>query len=152
MKFAVDHASQFAVSAPLDHVFDLLADVPRSVSHFPEVTQLIPTDIDTYRWEMQPVGALKIQHQVVYACRYIRDADQRGLSWVPVEGIGNGRIAGRWKLQDSGMGTQLNFATEGELDVPVPTPLRLVAKPVVERQFRQQVQRYLDNLRDVLTD
>ncbi len=148
MKITVGHASRFEVDASLGEVFGLLADVPRSVSHFPDVAQLVPTDAGTYRWEMEPVGALNIQHQVIYACRYVNDADQRGLSWIPVEGVGNGRIGGRWKLQENGEGTQMDFATEGELDVPVPAALRLLAKPVVERQFRQQVQRYLDNLSD----
>lgn len=151
MKIAVEHAWQFDVDTPMAQVFDLLADVPRSVSHFPDVDQLVPIERDTYRWEMAPVGALNIRHQVVYACRYVTDSDGCGLRWQPVDGIGNGRIGGRWKLQPDGRGTRLDFATEGELDVPVPLPIRALARPFVERQFRQQVQQYLDNLRETLS-
>jgi len=150
MKIAVGHTGRFAVTAPIGDVYALLTDVPRSVSHFPDVATLAPISDDTYPWEMQPVGALGIAHQVVYACRYVHDDDALGLAWTPVDGVGNGRIGGRWKLTPQGQGTQVDFATDGELDVPIPMPLRAVARPFVEQQFRQQVQRYLDNLRQAM--
>ena len=43
MAFSVDveFKKGFEVKCPFDRVFDLLADVPKSVSHFPNVDQLV---------------------------------------------------------------------------------------------------------------
>lgn len=146
MKVEVAHAAQFEVNAPLAAVFDVLADVPRTVGHFPSLDQLIQTGPDVFRWELEPIGVLNLKYQVVYACRYINDPDQRGLCWEPIEDVGNGCISGRWKLRECEAGTLLDFATTGTLEAPIPKAVRVAAAPVVARQFSSQVQEFLNRL------
>ena len=43
----------FYTAAPIQKVYEVLADVPRSVSHFPNVEKLVDLGQDKYRWEME---------------------------------------------------------------------------------------------------
>lgn len=150
MNVTVEFKQGFRVPASPAAVFDLLADVPRSVGHFPELKQLVPLGEGAYRWEMKPLGAAGISHQVIYASRYVADAASRSVIWTPVKKVGNGQIEGRWLYKADRAGTAIDFATVGELEVPVPLLLRAVAAPFVQGEFRRQVQRYLDNIRAAL--
>ncbi|WP_345544389.1 hypothetical protein, partial [Streptomyces chitinivorans] len=61
---------ELELPAGYDEVFELLADVPRSASHFPKVHQLTDLGDNAYRWEMEKVGVDKHAIQSVYACKY----------------------------------------------------------------------------------
>lgn len=137
---------QLAVKAAPDQTFALLADVPRSVSHFPRVRQLVALGGGAYRWEMEPMGTAGISHQVVYACTYSADAAGRQVRWTPLPEVGNGRIRGRWSLQPSPAGTAIDFETDGHLEVPVPRLLKSVAEPFVLAEFARSIDAYLDAL------
>ncbi|TXH02912.1 MAG: hypothetical protein E6R07_14035 [Nevskiaceae bacterium] len=147
MKIPVELADQFSVGASLETAFELLADVPRSVSHFPDIAKLQPLGDGAYRWELKPLGAAGIQHQVVYASRYVADAAARTVVWTAVSGVGNGVMQGHWRLRAQGQGTHIDFLNRGELEVPVPMLFRAAAKPVVQGLFQKQVRDYLDNIR-----
>lgn len=146
MKIAVDFSERFVVAASLQATFALLADVPRSVSHFPDIHKLVDLGGGIYRWELKPLGAAGISHQVVYAARYVGDAAKNSVIWTPVSGIGNGVMQGHWHLRAQGQGTQVEFHNRGELEVPVPMLLRAAAKPVVQGLFQKQVRDYLNNI------
>jgi hypothetical protein len=52
-------------------VFAVLADVPRSVSHFPKVHQLKDLGDGVYQWDMEKVGTEHINIHTVYASKYV---------------------------------------------------------------------------------
>jgi hypothetical protein len=62
MAFVVtfDLAREFAVAAPADEVFALLADVPLSASHVPKLVRLVDLGDDTFRWEMEKIGTKRV--------------------------------------------------------------------------------------------
>ena len=151
MKIPVEIAEEFVVPSHAEVAFALLSDVPRSVRHFPDMHQLVDLGDGVYRWELKPLGAAGISHQVVYASRYVADARARTVRWTPIKGTGNGVIEGRWHIREQGQGAAIAFETRGELEVPVPLLLRAAAKPVVQGLFRQQVQGYLNNLQRSLS-
>ena len=76
----------FVTTGPIQGVYEVLADVPTSVSHFPQVDQLVPLGDDKYRWEMERMGTQNHYFQVWYVTRYTKrigeasalDAYQRG--------------------------------------------------------------------------
>lgn len=150
MKVAVQYTTRFDVASQVERVFALLADVPRSASHFPGVDTLTPLGGNRFRWDLASISALNYTHRIVYACRYVNDDDQLGLCWTPVEKVGNSTISGRWRLAPQRRGTAIEFESSGELDVPLPALLRKAATPVVTRQFRSMVDTYHANLRRAL--
>lgn len=143
---AISVAREFSVNARPEFVFEVLADVPRSVSHFPKIKNLVDLGRNAYRWEMEPLGTAGISHQVVYACTYTPDAARQAVEWTPVKGVGNGVIQGHWQLGAAGKGTAIRFRTDGALDVPVPRLLRSVAEPFVQAEFARSIETYLANL------
>ncbi len=145
-KIAVRVNRAFSVGAGSAAVFELLADVPRSVGHFPKVRQLVDLGENTYRWEMEPMGTAGISHQVVYACRYQADTSGRQVAWTPLPDVGNGEITGHWRIDAGADATTIAFQTQGHLDVPVPRLLRSVAEPFVLGEFARSVDTYIDNL------
>ncbi len=131
-----------------DDVFALLADVPKSASHFPKVNQLVDLGDDVYRWEMGKVGIDKHSIQSIYACKYVADKDAGKITWTPVKGEGNGVVKGSWTLtsKDTGV-TRARFQTSAELTLPLPGLLKLAISPVIKHEFNSLVDTYMANLK-----
>ena len=133
--------------ASFDEVFALLADVPRSASHFPKVDRLTDLGDNIYRWEMEKVGVDKHAIQSVYACRYVADKDAGRITWTPVKGEGNGVVSGSWTLSAAGDNTTtVKFQTSAQLTVPLPGLLKLAISPVIKHEFNSLVDTYMKNL------
>lgn len=142
----IDIGREFAVNAPVGKVFEVLADVPLSVSHFPKVEQLVDLGGGAYRWEMQRVGTAQVGIQTVYACKYASDRRKGSVTWTPVKGVGNAQIQGSWKLSDRKGATNIVFKTAGKVDVAMPALMKVIVVPVVNGEFGKLVEKYIDNL------
>jgi len=141
-----DLGYEFEVKAKFDEVFDLLADVPTSASHFPKVDKLVDLGKGAYRWEMAKVGTDKINIQTIYASTYVSDRKKGSVTWTPVAGVGNAQISGSWKLTDKKKSTQVVFKVKGELSVPGPALMKPVVAPFISGENEKLVEQYIDNL------
>lgn len=161
IRVSIDLGYEFAVKAPADEVFALLADVPRSVSHFPKVERLTDLGDGAYKWEMQKVGTPQVHIQTVYACKYVSDAAQGTVVWTPVRGVGNAVVSGHWKLaarkasaranakanaKAKAEATDIELAIQGTIELPLPGLMKMVVAPIVESEFEKLVDQYIDNL------
>lgn len=142
----LDLGYEFTVKAPFKQVFDLVADVPRSVSHFPKVEQLVDMGQGVYRWEMEKLGSAQVHIQTVYASRYVADRKKGTVVWTPVAGIGNAQVGGSWKVTEVKKGTKLVLQIQGISEVPLPALMKMVVTPVVQAEFEKLVEQYIDNL------
>jgi carbon monoxide dehydrogenase subunit G len=143
---AIDLGYQFTVKAPFSEVFDVLSDVPTSVSFFPKVEQLVDLGGGVYRWEMQKVGSGQVSIQTVYASKYVANRAKGSVVWTPVKGQGNALVGGQWKLAENKKGTAIELKTSGTVDVPLPGLMKVVVVPVVSGEFEKLVEKYIDNL------
>lgn len=146
LRVELDLGYEFTVKAPLKDVFDLVSDVPRSVSHFPKVERLDDLGHHTYRWTMEKVGTQQVHVQTIYACHYVSDRKKGSVVWTPVPGVGNAQVGGRWALQAVPAGTHMALQIQGVAEVPVPALMKLVVAPVVKAEFEKLVERYIANL------
>lgn len=148
----IEISRSFAVPCAYESVFELLADVPRSVSHFPKVKALTDLGQGVFLWEMEPLGLGAYTIQTVYACAYTDSAEEGWVEWKPVEGKGTARIEGFWNLEeDEEAGEiQVEFYTTGELSVPLPSLARFVVAPLAAAEFGSLVDRYIANLQTAL--
>jgi carbon monoxide dehydrogenase subunit G len=137
---------EFSVKAPYKDVFDVLSDVPVSASHFPKVERLVDMGDNTYRWEMHKVGTAQVNLQTVYASKYVSDRKKGSVVWTPVQGVGNARVSGSWKITDRKTHTDLVLQLNGKVDTPLPGLMKMVVVPVVTGEFENLVERYIDNL------
>jgi carbon monoxide dehydrogenase subunit G len=142
----IDLAYEFAVKAPYKEVFDVLADVPTSVSHFPKVDKLVDMGDGVYRWEMAKVGTAQVNIQTVYASKYVADAKKGTVVWTPVKGVGNAQVGGSWKITDKKDHTALVLKTKGTVDVGLPALMKMIVVPVVQGEFEKLVDKYIANL------
>jgi carbon monoxide dehydrogenase subunit G len=143
---AIDLGYEFAVKAPFKEVFDLLSDVPESVSHFPKVDKLVDMGDGVYRWEMAKVGTAQVNIQTVYASKYVSDRKKGAVVWTPVPGVGNAQVGGSWKITDAKKSTALQFKVSGTVNVALPGLMKMVVVPVVQGEFEKLVEKYIDNL------
>jgi carbon monoxide dehydrogenase subunit G len=127
-------------------VFELLADVPASASHFPKVERLVPLGDNAYRWELQKVGTAQVHIQTIYASKYVADRKKLRVSWTPVPGIGNALISGDWSITDRKHSTHVRLHIQGEIHVPLPGLMKLLVAPVVTAENEKLLRQYLDNL------
>ena len=120
----IDLGYEFAVKAKPAEVFEVLSDVPTSVSHFPKVEQLVDMGGNTYRWEMQKVGTAQVNIQTVYACKYVSKFDaakgQGSVKWTPVKGVGNALVSGSWAITASVAGFRTGIVSRPS--APFQTP------------------------------
>lgn len=146
----IDLGYEFAVKAKAAEVFEVLSDVPTSVSHFPKVDQLVDLGGNSYRWEMEKVGTAQVNIQTVYACKYVSKWDAaKGtgtVKWTPVKGVGNALVSGSWDIVDQKKSTGITLAIQGDIEVPLPGLMKMVVVPVVEGEFEKLVEKYIANL------
>jgi carbon monoxide dehydrogenase subunit G len=143
---AIDLGYEFSVKAPFKEVFDLLSDVPESVSHFPKVDKLVDMGDGVYCWEMAKVGTAQVNIQTVYASKYVSDRKKGTVVWTPVPGVGNALVGGSWKITDAKKSTALQFKVSGTVNVALPGLMKMVVVPVVQGEFEKLVEKYIDNL------
>lgn len=146
VKINIDVEREFSVPASTSKVFDLLANVPESASHFPKVHKLTDLGDNTFRWEMEKVGLDKHSIQTVYACKYKSDKKAGNITWSPIAGEGNGVVQGHWEIKANGKGSKIKFSSTAELTLPLPGLLKLAISPVVKHEFTGMVDTYIKNL------
>ena len=140
----------FTVNAPIGKVYALLADVPRSVHHFPKVDQVVKLPNDTYRWEMERMGIQKIHLQIMYTSSYTYSPEDNWIRWAPVAG-GNAEMGGLWQLSETESGgTHIHFENDGKLILPVPRLMRVVVKPIATQRFMDMLDVYIENLKQTM--
>ena len=66
----------FHTNAPIQKVYEVLADVPMPVGHFPNVESLEALGNDKYRWKMERMGTKSHYFQVQYTTRYTRSEEE----------------------------------------------------------------------------
>jgi carbon monoxide dehydrogenase subunit G len=142
----IDLGYEFTVKAPYKRVFDVLSDVPVSVSHFPKVDKLVDLGGGIYRWEMAKVGTAQVNIQTVYASKYVSNRAKGTVVWTPVPGQGNALVGGSWKITEGKKGTAVEFKVRGTVDVALPGLMKVIVRPVVEGEFEKLVEKYIDNL------
>jgi carbon monoxide dehydrogenase subunit G len=142
----IDLGYEFAVKAAYKDVFDILSDVPTSVSFFPKVDQLVDLGGGVYRWEMEKVGTAQVNIQTVYASKYVSNRAKGTVVWTPVKGEGNALVGGSWKITDQKKSTGLELKINGTVEVPLPGLMKMMVVPVVKGEFEKLVEKYIDNL------
>ena len=142
----IDLGYEFDVKAKAAEVFEVLSDVPESVSHFPKVDKLTDLGGGVYQWEMEKVGTAQVNIQTVYASKYVSDQARGTVKWTPVKGVGNAQVGGNWKIVDNKKSTGLTLAIQGQIEVPLPGLMKMVVAPVVEGEFEKLVEKYIANL------
>lgn len=142
----IDLGYEFDVKAKAAEVFEVLSNVPESVSHFPKVEKLTDLGGGVYQWEMEKVGTAQVNIQTVYASKYVSDQARGTVKWTPVKGVGNAQVGGNWKIVDNKKSTGLTLSIQGQIEVPLPGLMKMVVAPVVEGEFEKLVEKYIANL------
>jgi carbon monoxide dehydrogenase subunit G len=142
----IDLGYEFDVKAKASEVFDVLSDVPTSASHFPKVDKLTDLGGGTYRWEMEKIGIASISLQTIYASTYTANKAKGTVTWTPVKGEGNALVSGSWTVIDNKKSTNIVLEIQGELTLPLPGLMKMVAGPVAEAEFEKMVEQYIENL------
>ncbi|NTW52587.1 MAG: SRPBCC family protein [Chlorobiaceae bacterium] len=144
-------SKDFETPASPDQVFALLADVPESASHFPDVEKLEDMGGGAFRWTMEKIGiGDHTLQQTIYACTYRSNSETRSVDWVPVDGVGNARVDGGWRMVPTAAGTKVLLRTKGVLDVDMPGFLQFLLSPLIEMAFTQKIDRYVSSIRQSL--
>jgi carbon monoxide dehydrogenase subunit G len=142
----IDLGYEFDVKAKAADVFEVLSDVPTSVSHFPKVENLVDLGDGVYKWEMEKVGTAQVNIQTVYASKYKSDKARGTVVWTPVKDVGNALVGGHWKIKDNKKSTGLELKIDGDITLPLPALMKMMVAPVVEAEFEKLVDQYIANL------
>lgn len=143
-------AYELDVKASAQEAFALLSDVPRSASHYPKLAHLEDLGKNSYRWEMEPVGSGPVHVQTIYASKYVTNKSKGTVTWTPVPGEGNARVAGSWTISAHKGFTRLQLEIRGSVDLPLPALMKSVAEPIVEFEFESLTEQYLDHIAQAL--
>ena len=142
----------FTTPASIQQVYDVLQDIPNSVSHFPKVDKLVDLGDGKFRWEMEKMGAQKYYFQVMFAAQYTDSGattqaeDSKWVRWTPIND-GNAAFSGCWNLSRHGDGTQVHFENAGHIELPFPSLTKRIVSPFVLTQFQELFDKYLSNLK-----
>lgn len=145
MEIVATVARHVTARADLDAVYALLADVPRSIAHFPEVESVLPVG-DHWRWRLRELGAGPLRFRVEYANRYFTDPVGRRVWWERVPGFGNTQVDGRWVLAAAAGGTRITMDARFVIDTPFPRLTRPAVEAIVARENERLIGGYMENL------
>ena len=144
---------KFTVSADIDRVFQLLADVPASTSHFPDLDNLIAEAANTYRWEMKKIGLGPINFQTIYCCEYFCDSDTKTITWQPRDTAdNNAKVSGQWLITSTAEGCDVILETDAVMTIPLPSLAGIGLKPIVKIEFETLTNTYIKNLTRALSN
>lgn len=139
----------FDVSATPSEMFELITNVPRSASHFPDLQNLVQLDDYTWRWEMSPVSYAGVTMQPVYVLRYQWQADRLYMRWDPVRQDEHFVVVeGNWQLKprENGPGTNAYFLLDMQFELPVPQMIAGMAKQLLTTEIGKGVDGYVANM------
>jgi carbon monoxide dehydrogenase subunit G len=142
----IDLGYEFEVKASASDVFNVLSDVPTSATFFPSVDKLVELGDQVYRWEMAKIGIAQIKFQTIYASKYVSDKVKGTVVWTPVNGQGNALVSGHWKIKEQKNSTKVTLQITGELELPLPSLMKMVVAPLVEAEFETLLVQYVHNL------
>ncbi len=151
VRVIVEVERELEIESDYDTVFEYLADVPRSARHFPNVDRLTDLGQHAYKWEMKKFGVDKYAIQSIYAVKYSQNKSKGWIKWVPVPGIGNGVVEGKWAIRDRQGKIHLTFYSKGEITLPLPALTRIIVAPLVVREFTGLVDKFLKSLKKELS-
>ena len=146
----IDLGYEFDVKASAAEVFAVLSDVPTSASFFPKVDKLVDLGSNTYRWEMEKIGVASLNLQTIYASKYVSNKAKGTVNWSPVKNEGNALVSGSWVIRENKVGnkksTNLVLQINGDMEIPLPSLMKMVVAPIVTGEFEKMVEKYIDNL------
>ena len=136
----------FDVKANANDVFAVLADVPASASYFPKVHKLVDLGGGGYRWEIDTICIASVNVPTVYACKYVSNKDKGIVVWSPIKSEGNAHMSGSWMIREYKKATNLLLQISGDLEIPLPSMMKMVAARILTHEFEKMVEKYIDNL------
>ncbi|MBT3220371.1 MAG: hypothetical protein HN348_14895 [Proteobacteria bacterium] len=146
LKVTVLFLHTMTVPAMPEDVYRVVADVPDSVAHFPDLAALVPEN-GGYTWHFAPRTVAGFTMQTIYACQYHTDESTLSVSWTPITGVGNATVSGYWTIEPANPGTRLSIDYKLVLDLDLPSLVRSIAEPIVIRENTELMERYLANLK-----
>ena len=136
------------VAAP-DEVLNLLANVPESARHMPDVETVVAND-DGHCWTMRKLGAGKISHQATYTSRFVADASAGTVTWGARRDLGNSWAHGQWRVEARDGGSVVHLRSSFGVRLPVPALLKKMALAVFEREYGRLMDAYCTHLKSTL--
>ena len=146
MNLKIELGYEFDVKANAADVFAVLSDVPTSASYFPKVDKLVDLGGGGYRWEMDKICIASVNVPTIYACKYVFDKDKGTVVWSPIKSEGNVLMSGSWTIRENKKATNLVLQINGDLEIPLPSMMKMVVAPIVTCEFEKMVEKYIDNL------
>lgn len=153
MAFDVEFYYETVAEIPCnwEDAYELLADVPRSASHFPKLLRTVDLLGGGWRWEIL-FGVGKASLQAIYASRYISDKELRTVIWEPLEdSTANGKVSGRWTVEETPEGCKCRLTYKADFVFPLPKIMKAAVSGLIKNEFVRMTNGYVRNLERVLT-
>lgn len=151
LKVDIEIARQFEVNAGTQAAWELLADPQAVLAYYPKLKRLVDLGNNQWRWELEPTGIKSVSHQVIYSVQYAYAKDAGKITWTPLDAEpDNASIQGSFTIKELDQGCEIILSTQGSLEIDISRFLKVAAKPVVEREFQQQITGFVSNLKKVL--
>ncbi len=142
----VDLRYTLRVGWDADQALALVADVPKSASHFPGLERLDELGDGVYRWNMKTFQVSKFRHQVCYAAKYVSEPSARTVVWTTVGSDNNTVANGQWRVVPEGSGARLDFENRLTVMLPVPRLAARVVKNLVPKMTDRETRIYLERI------
>ena len=142
----IDLGYEFDVKANASDVFAVLSDVTTSARFFPKVDKLVNLGGGGYRWEMDTICIASVNVPTIYACKYVSDKTKGIVVWSPIKSEGNALMWGSWTIRENKKTTNLVLQINGDLEIPLPSMMKMVVAPIVAHEYEKMIEKYIDNL------
>ncbi len=146
MKAKVDLVRNAHIEGEASELFELLSDLPATMSHFPKLRAFTDQGDGEWLWDIEPIHVAGMTYELQVVTRFEIDAANRVVTLFPVTTQGNAEIGGHFCAVQDGNKAVLKLDIAGTIEVDVPMLLRAPAKPFIRGYFAKLIDRFIERI------
>lgn len=147
LKITFQYTHRFTSPKKREDVYNFLVDYEKSiVPMFPGLKSIQPKGNDEYVWDFETIKQGGYEVDIDLVTKF--SAEPNKLSVLPVKG--KTMLASDFTLTESGEGTTLDFKSNFETELALPSFLKSMAQPFAEKGIRSLFVKYLSNVEKAL--
>jgi len=149
-KVKVEFSKQWMSSKDAAATFAYLSDLKTAIpTHFQGLASFSETKPGIFRWEFETLRHSGYEFQIKLLTEKALSEPFK-LQLLNVPQVGNAGINASWQVVPEGQGSQVRFQVTLEVELPIPSILKGVAAPLVQRELSKFFDKYASHVEKTL--
>lgn len=148
----IDYQSSIEVNASLAKTYAYLSRVDQSLpTNFPGLQSFKSVGDQAFEWVFEKIGHSGYDIQIKLITKFTSTPETK-IQATPQVREGYGNFSGTWNLTAKGSSTKIDFEGRLEIELPIPSFLKVMAGSLAKKELSKLFDRYLSNVAKNLSE